>query len=114
MGSDNTRAQNVILQEAKTLGELGAALREQQIPRIPVRIPRTLAETAVAAWQRDAGEGGTLDEETFEERIARQRAGTLALIGIAVEERGQRDSDCVVVDLHPEQIGVAMDAADEL
>jgi hypothetical protein len=38
-----------------------------------------------------------------------------ALIGLAITERGQADADGnTVVDLGPELVGVAMDAADEV
>jgi hypothetical protein len=68
---------------------------------------------AVAAWERDDTEGD-LDSETYEQRVQRHRAGTLALIGLAISERGRWEADEVVVELHPEELGVAMDAADDL
>jgi len=73
---------------------------------------RALADAAVAAWQRDDEE--ELDPEPNEQRVLRHRAGALALIGLAVEERGRADGGEVVVDFSPDVIGIALDAADEL
>lgn len=114
VGCMNTQWRSVYQQEEAVLAEMGAALRGQQFPQIPVRIPRALAERAVTAWKREVEEGGTISKEAPEERTARHRAGTLALIGIAVDERGQRDGEDILVSLHPEQIGVALDATDIL
>lgn len=100
-------------QEAGQLGEVGLALRGQDIPEVTVRLPMELAERAVASWTRDSEEGGHEVSETPDERVTRHRAGTLALIGIAIQERGQADGQDVVVPLHPGMIGLAMDAADD-
>lgn len=112
--SVNTRSRSVDQQEANTLGEVGAELRKQDIPRISVRIPQALAERALRAWKREADDGGTVEVESLVERTTRHRAGTLALIGLAIDERGQQDGDAIRVDVHPEQIGIALDAADDL
>lgn len=60
-----------------------------QDPSEPVRFPHELAEAAHHAWLRD--ENGPADDEFPEERLLRDRAGTLALIGLAVDERGVID-----------------------
>lgn len=100
-------------QESGLLGEVGLALRGQDIPEVTVRLPKELAERAVASWTREYEEGGHEVPETPAQRVDRHRAGTLALIGIAIQERGHADGQDVVVALHPEVIGLAMDAADD-
>jgi hypothetical protein len=42
-----------------------------QTPKVPARLPRTLADRAVAAWQRDE-EPGEVSQETDEQRSIRQ------------------------------------------
>jgi hypothetical protein len=100
--------------EARVLGEIGTAFRAAELPPIRVVVPRALAARAVAAWRRD-DEGAVPEPEDPADRVLRHRAGTLALIGLAITERGQADADGnTVVDLGPELVGVAMDAADEV
>lgn len=103
---------NVVLRRhAEVLGELGGLFAQVKFSRIEVRIPRSLAEFAVHAWERDfASQPG---EETFEERVHRRRAGSLALIGLAITERGHWDKEGVAVTLDPDLIGAAVDAANE-
>jgi hypothetical protein len=100
-------------EDAQQLGELGAALIGVEIPRVAVRIPRTLAEKALAAWQRDADDGPA-DPETFEQRTQRHRAATLGLIGLAIESSGHWTDDYVVVDLGADLVGAAVAASDDL
>lgn len=102
--------------DARLLGEIGAALARTDLPRIEVRLPSALARAAVAAWQRDdEGEPGPeSDAESYQQRVVRHRAGALGLIGLAVEERGRAEDDEVIVDLSPDVIGSAVDAADDL
>ncbi len=52
--------------------------------------------------------------ETFEQRVQRLRAGTLALIGLSIVERGRREGDEVVVDLGWGLIGAAVEAGDDV
>ncbi|MFI4992102.1 MAG: hypothetical protein ACHQCH_00605 [Solirubrobacterales bacterium] len=78
-----------------------------------VRLPRRLAERAVAAWERDDGEG-PLDPETYEQAAQRHRAATLSLIGLNIAEHGRWEGDEVVVELDPVFIGNAVDATDDL
>jgi hypothetical protein len=99
-------------EEARLLGEIGAVLAGADLPMVTVRLPSALAEAALAAWQRDDDE--ELDPESYEQRVVRHRAGALALIGLAVEERGRAEGTEVVVDLTPDVIGSALDAADDL
>jgi hypothetical protein len=110
---DETETQKTWRGEARALGELGAVLVDQSLPQVEVRLPRRLAKQAVAAWERDDGEG-PLDPETYEQAAQRQRAGTLALIGVSIAERGRWEGDEVVVELDLVFIGNAVDAADHL
>jgi hypothetical protein len=77
-----------------------------------VRLPSALAHAALKAWQRD-DEGGP-DPESYEQRAIRHRAATLGLIGFSVEQSGRADGDEVVVELSPDLIGNALNAADDL
>lgn len=71
--------------DAETLGELGRLLVEVPLPVVRVRLPVALAERAVAAWER-VDEGPVPPGESAAQRLARHRAGTLALIGLQVQE----------------------------
>jgi hypothetical protein len=107
-----TDRQRLYRDEARALGEIGALLARTDLPTIEVRIPLALARAAVAAWQRD--DEGQPDPESYEQRVVRHRAGALGLIGLAVEERGRTEGDEVIVELSPDVIGNAVDAADDL
>jgi hypothetical protein len=97
-------------EDSATLAEIGVALSAAKLPPVRVRLSSELADRAVAAWRRDDGE--VIGEETLEQAASRRRAGTLALIGLAIEERGELVGDVVVVDLDPVFVGLAVDAAD--
>jgi hypothetical protein len=93
--------------DRRVLGEIGTVLRSQSAGR-PSRLPRELAEQAVAAWNRD--EGDPLQQETPAQRELRDKAGTLALIGLSISELGWTDGDVIVVTLSDdlfEQAGLA-------
>ncbi|MDO3647726.1 hypothetical protein [Nocardia mangyaensis] len=79
------------------------------VQRVSVRLPLALAEAAVAAWNRD--ETGEIGEETPDQYALRDRAAELALIGLAISERGQLDGDHVAVELHPASVAAAILAA---
>jgi hypothetical protein len=98
--------------DAHVLGEIGALLARTDLPKVTVRLSLTLAHAAVKAWSRD--DEGEPDPECYEQRVMRHRAGTLALIGLSVEQGGHIDGDDMVVDLTPDLIGVAVDAVDDL
>ena len=100
-------------QDARVLGEIGAVLARAEIPRFEVRLPRPLAEKALAAWQRDSNEG-PLDPETFEQRMQRSRAAALTLIGLSIERDGRWDDDHVTIELSAVLIGDAITASDDL
>jgi hypothetical protein len=105
--------QRLYREDAGVLGEVGWTLANSELPRVEVRLPRRLAEAAVAAWERDDTEG-PLDPETLGQRIQRHRAATLALIGLSIVNGGRWETDEVVVELSPDLIGVAVDASDDL
>jgi hypothetical protein len=107
-----TTAQRQYRRDAKVLGEIGAVLSHSELPTIDVRPPSALARLAVEAWERD--DEGPLDPESYEQRIQRHRAGTLALIGLAVSEHGRPDGDEVVVALYPAIIASAVGASNDL
>lgn len=109
----DTEWQRVYREEAHVLGRVGRALAEAELPSIEVRLPRALGEQAVAAWERTGNEG-ELEPETFEQRTQRRRAATLALIGLSIVSVGRWEGDEVIVELHPDLIGVALDAADDV
>jgi hypothetical protein len=94
------------------LAALGSHVAAKKLPDVEVRIPRALADTAVAAWERD--DHGPLDPEDLEQRIQRHRASSLALIGLSIVNGGRSHDDEVIVGLHPGLIGDALTAADDL
>lgn len=93
------------------LGRIGQLLTPVQLPDVEVRLPRKLADAAAAAWDRDDLEDV---EETLEQRQLRHRAGTLALVGLAVQEHGRVDGDEVVVPLNARLVALAVEAGDDL
>ncbi|GAA2502973.1 hypothetical protein [Winogradskya humida] len=74
-----------------------------------MRLPRRLAELAVAAWDRE--ELGGIGDESREEYDVRDDAAELALIGPAISERGVWDGEEVVVELDVVQVAAALRAA---
>ena len=93
------------------LAAIGREFR-RQVTVVEVRIPKDLAAQAIAAWERDETEA--VKDETFGERQVRHRAGALALIGLAIQERGRVDGDTFVVELDSWHVGDALNAADDL
>jgi hypothetical protein len=108
-----TEWEKLYIEEAETLGKIGALLVRAEMPKIEVRLPRTLAEAAVAAWEREDDDGADSGEESCEQRVVRHRAAALALIGLSVTERGKWDEDGVTVALDPVFIATAVDASDD-
>lgn len=92
------------------LAELGETLRRADLPPVEVRLPVALADRAVAAWHRE-DTVPLVDPGPLGDRRTRHLAGTLALIGLAITERGTLVGDEVVVALPIELAGIAMDAA---
>ena len=99
------------MHDERLLASIGAELFDHNL-RVEVRIPRTLAEDAVKAWERDEV-GDWVQDETPEQTRTRHRAGTLGLIGLSIQERGRWTDDVVVVDLDSWFIGLALEAADD-
>ncbi|MFJ9521301.1 hypothetical protein ACIRPK_24000 [Kitasatospora sp. NPDC101801] len=95
-------------QDRVVLAAVGARL-DPQVSRIEVRLPRSVAESAVAAWDRE--ELGRVGEESREECELRDDAAELAFIGLAISSRGVWDAEEVVVDLDVVQIAPALRAA---
>ncbi|WP_109528663.1 MULTISPECIES: hypothetical protein [Nocardia] len=96
------------LDDSKVLAAIGEWIAPRVRP-VSVRLPLELAEAAVAAWSRD--ETGGIEDETLDRYDLRDRAAELALIGLAVSERGRRDGEDVVVDLHATSVAAAIHAA---
>lgn len=101
------------LEDEKVLAEIGNHL--QFVNRdIDVHLPITLAKTAIAAWERnDTEDSASIDDETCEQRIIRHRAGSLALIGLALSERGCNHNEGTGILLDSWLIAHALDAADD-
>jgi hypothetical protein len=104
---------SIYRRDAELLGKIGATLAQTALPKIQVRLPKALARAAVEAWERDGNEAGP-GEETMYERVHRHRAGTLGLIGLAVQRDGRDWGEETVVKLAPELVGLAIEAADDL
>lgn len=94
-----------------TLTKVGQHLFGQAL-RVTVRLPRSVADEAVAAWQRDDADDLPADE-TQEQKNTRHRAGTLALIGLSIVNSGLIQGDEVIVGLDAWNIGTALDAAEQ-
>lgn len=92
-------------QDATVLATIGAHL-DPQISPINVRLPRSLAELAVAAWNRE--EPNDIAEASREQHELRSGAADLALMGLAISSRGVPDGEEVVVDLDVVQIAAAL------
>jgi hypothetical protein len=99
-------------QDARVLAEVGSAFAETDIPSVEVRLPQTLADLALAAWEREDADATV--KETCEQRLIRHRAAALALIGLAIRERGRREGGEIIVELSPDLVGAALTAADDL
>jgi hypothetical protein len=95
-------------QDRAVLAAIGAHL-DPQIGRISVRLWRSVAESAVAAWDREEPDG--IGEESREEYDLRDNAAELASIGLAISSRGVWDGEEVVVDLDVVQVAAALRAA---
>ncbi|MDN0198725.1 hypothetical protein [Streptomyces sp. S.PNR 29] len=94
--------------DTDVLAAIGACVAAQT-GRVTVRLPRTLAEAAVAAWNRDEHEAP--GEETPTQYALRDGAAELALIGLAITERGRHEGEEVAVDLDVAAAGAAVRAA---
>ncbi|MEU8213906.1 hypothetical protein AB0B85_32425 [Micromonospora sp. NPDC049044] len=103
------REQYLRYQEDRTaLAAIGTDL-DRQVGRISVRLPRSLAELAIGAWNREEPHDG--GEESREEYELRDAAAELALIGLAISERGTWEGEQVAVELDVVQVAAALRAA---
>ena len=97
------------------LALIGAALYEQET-KVRVKLPRELADAALASWQRedeDSEDLHTYDESASEKRI-RHRACTLAMIGASLEDAPiQISGDYVIAEIDSAHVGEALLAADD-
>ncbi|SDC93189.1 hypothetical protein [Actinokineospora iranica] len=91
-------------EDSHVLAAIGTHI-DAQLGRLTVRLPRAVAEAAVAAWERDEPAGH--DTETGEQRALRDQAAELALIGLAIAQRGRWEDAEVVVDLDVGSAGAA-------
>ena len=80
------------------------------MPFIDVTLPGELVDAAIAAWNRD--EDAPAIEESDRQRHLRDRATDLALLGLALSERGRRAGDEVIVGLPIARFAAAIVAAD--
>lgn len=97
--------------DSRTLGETGAIALTLEIPTVEIRLPRSLADKALAAWQRVDEEALPADE-TPEQRRLRDDAATLALIGAAIEAESCQDGEFVIVRIAATVLSRAIDVAD--
>ena len=101
-------------QDALVLGRIGAVLFPQDT-KLSVRLPKELADLALAAWNRDdPAENGPAAQENADQRAVRERAAYLALIGLCIENTAQPDGDDIICDLDAWYIGGALQAAEAM
>lgn len=102
--------------DAQLLAQFGQFLFAQPTS-VRVRLPRALADAALAAWLReDEADTDTAQpplRETAEGRAIRHRAGTLSLIGASIEDGGIVAGDHIVVEVDSWYVGLALEAADD-
>jgi hypothetical protein len=97
--------------DGEVLAQLGRSLFSQRL-KVSVRIPKHLAKEAVDSWERDDS-GNLPSPESPEQATIRDRAATLGLIGLSVQQDGLEDGEEVVVDLDAWFVGNALNAADQ-
>jgi hypothetical protein len=98
--------------DGPVLAELGRVLFAQDL-EVRVRIPRQLAERAVASWEREDTGIGLPSPESPKQRRIRDRSATLSLIGLSISNAGVQEGDDVVLLLDSWYVGNALDAADQ-
>ncbi len=103
-------------EDEEILGHIGREFSKQNT-YLTLRLPKLLAERALASWQRECEtiHGEIEDGESPQDRNSRERSGTLALIGLCLENGYTVSSDgSFTVAVGAWQIGDALRAADEL
>jgi hypothetical protein len=98
-------------EDGEALAQLGRSLFSQRL-KVSVRIPKHLAKEAVDSWERDDS-GNLPSPESPAQAAIRDRAATLGLIGLSVQQDGVEDGDEIVVDLEAWNVGNALNAADQ-
>jgi hypothetical protein len=99
-------------EDGLVLAQVGRALFPQRL-KVQVRIPRQLADQAIASWERDDSGAHLPSPEPSEQAAIRDRGATLSLIGLSVQQGGIEDGEDVVVDLDAWYIGNALNAAEQ-
>ena len=98
--------------DQQSLALLGRELAAQD-PSTEVTLSEHAVVLAVAAWRRDHQDGPSSESDV--ERAARDSAATLALIGLRIQEHGDRLPDGrVKVLLYRDQVAAAVAAAQML
>ncbi len=110
--SNESPTQRRYRDDAEVLAGIGRALSRQHT-RVTVQIPQPLADLAAAAWDREEYEDAP-SSETPEQRWYRDRAAELALIGLAIRDRGSSSEHGVVVDIDAVELAGALEASEQL
>jgi hypothetical protein len=97
--------------DASILPAIGQLIAGQPT-EIEIRLPREMAEQAIAIWKRDGSEGAIENESPAQWKI-RHRAASVSLIGLSIESTGRAEGDEVVFTTDAWFVGHALDAADE-
>ncbi|MER7753931.1 hypothetical protein [Kitasatospora sp. NPDC097643] len=106
--SDQTARDTRLRKDSKALAAIGGRVGAQVGP-ITVRLPRRLAQAALAAWDRWELDGS--GEETHEQHVLHDRAAELALIGLAIQRNGRWEGNEMIVDLDVASAGAAVRAS---
>ena len=99
-------------QDSAILGEIGRILFPQDT-QLSVRLPKDLADQALAAWRRDEPGAARTAQETPEQQLVRTRAAYLALIGLCIENTALPSGGEVLCELDALYIASALQAAEE-
>ncbi|WP_329100448.1 hypothetical protein [Streptomyces sp. NBC_01439] len=95
-------------EDSKVLAAIGRQV-DIQVDRVSVRLPRAVAEAAVAAWDREESSGQA--PETHEQYLLRDKAAELALIGLEISQRGRWEGEELLIDLDITSAGAAVRAS---
>jgi hypothetical protein len=91
------------------LRQIGQTLRRQHGAN-PALLPTGLADAAVSAWHR-VDSGQPADPESPVQARLRAAAGTLALIGLEIEQHGMSGDGTVSIALSPAMAAEAVAAS---
>ena len=110
--ASNLASKAIWAKQTAVLAEIGRELYDANIS-VELELPDRLASLAVDAWRLEDAGDGIADHETGPERTERHSAGSLALIGLAISDRGTPTEYGVSVALDPHLVGLAIKAADD-